>query len=46
MMSKKFILPISIILIALGIFVGMKIQNAVSDDKITSQVKKFNDALK
>ncbi|MBK8552441.1 MAG: S41 family peptidase [Ignavibacteria bacterium] len=45
MMSKKFILPISIILLALGIFVGMKIQNAVSDDKISSQVKKFNDAL-
>lgn len=45
MMSKKLILPISIILLALGIFVGMKIQNAVSDDKITSQVRKFNDAL-
>ena len=44
-MSKKFILPVSIILIALGIFVGMKIQDAVSDDKITSQVRKFNDAL-
>lgn len=45
MMSKKFILPVSLILILLGIFVGMKIQNAVSDDKISSQVKKFNDAL-
>lgn len=45
MMSKKFILPISIIILALGIFVGMKIQNAVSDDKISAQVKKFNDAL-
>ncbi len=45
MINKKFILPISIILIAIGIFVGMKIQNAVSDDKISSQVKKFNDAL-
>ncbi|MEO6694174.1 MAG: S41 family peptidase [Ignavibacteria bacterium] len=44
-MSKKFILPISVILIALGIFIGMKIQDAVSDDKISSQVKKFNDAL-
>lgn len=44
-MSKKFILPISIILIALGIFIGMKIQNAVSDDKISSQVRKFNEAL-
>lgn len=44
-MSKKLILPVSIILIALGIFIGMKIQNAVSDDKISSQVRKFNDAL-
>lgn len=44
-MSKKIFLPVSIILIALGIFVGMKIQDAVSDDKITSQVRKFNDAL-
>ncbi|MBK8984345.1 MAG: S41 family peptidase [Ignavibacteria bacterium] len=44
-MSKKFILPISIIILALGIFVGMKIQDAVSDDKISSQVRKFNDAL-
>ncbi len=45
MVSKKFILPISILLIVIGIFVGMKIENAVSDDKISSQVKKFNDAL-
>ena len=44
-MSKKFILPVAVLLLALGIFVGMKIQNAVSDDKITSQVRKFNDAL-
>ncbi|MDZ4711666.1 MAG: S41 family peptidase [bacterium] len=45
MMSKKFILPVCIVLLALGVFVGMKIQNAVSDDKISSQVRKFNDAL-
>ncbi|HRI86300.1 MAG TPA: S41 family peptidase [Ignavibacteria bacterium] len=32
-------------ILAIGIFVGMKIQDAVSDDKISSQVKKFNDAL-
>jgi len=45
-MSKKFILPVSIVLfLFLGVFIGMKIQNAVSDDKISSQVKKFNDAL-
>lgn len=45
-MSKKFIFPVTIvILLTMGIFIGMKIQNAVSDDKNSSQVKKFNDAL-
>lgn len=45
-MSKKLIFPITmVILLTMGIFIGMKIQNAVSDDKNTSQVKKFNDAL-
>lgn len=45
MISKKIIFPVLIILVILGIFVGMQIQNAVSDDKVTSQVRKFNDAL-
>ncbi|MEO8210407.1 MAG: S41 family peptidase, partial [bacterium] len=45
MTNKKFIIPLTIILLALGIFAGMKIQNAVSDDKNSAQVKKFNDAL-
>ncbi len=45
MTNKKFIIPVAIVLIAIGIFAGMKIQNAVSDDKNSSQVKKFNDAL-
>ena len=40
MMSKKFILPIQLFLLLLGIFVGMKIQNAVSDDKISRTGKK------
>ena len=44
-MSKKFIIPVSIILLIAGVFIGMKIQNAVSDDKISSQVRKFNDAF-
>jgi carboxyl-terminal processing protease len=45
-MSKKLIFPITmVILLTMGIFIGMKIQNAVSDDKNSSQVKKFNDAL-
>lgn len=45
MMSKKIIFPVIIVMLAIGVFVGMKIQNAVSDDKISSQVRKFNDAL-
>lgn len=45
-MNKKFIFPVTVVfLLILGIFIGMKIQDAVSDDKITSQVRKFNDAL-
>jgi carboxyl-terminal processing protease len=45
-MKKKFIIfPLSIILLAIGVFAGMKIQNAVSDDKLNSQVKKYKDAL-
>ncbi len=45
-MKKKFILfPVSIILLAIGVFAGMKIQNAVSDDKLNSQVRKYKDAL-
>lgn len=44
-MSKKLIFPIALILLILGIIIGMKFQNAVSDDKISSQVRKFNDAL-
>ncbi len=44
-MNKKIVFALGIVLLAVGIFVGMKIQDAVSDDKITSQVKKFGDAL-
>lgn len=45
MTNKKFVIPIAILLLAFGIFAGMKIQNAVSDDKNSAQVKKFYDAL-
>ncbi|CAN5403243.1 S41 family peptidase [soil metagenome] len=43
-MNKKILLPVSIILVAIGVFIGMKI-NAVSDDKFTAQIKKYGDVL-
>ena len=46
-MTKKIILPVSVvILLTLGIFIGMKIQNAVSDDKISSHIKSLMMLLK
>lgn len=44
-MNKKLIIPLFILLIVVGIIAGMKIQTAVSDDKIDEQVKKFRDVL-
>jgi len=40
-MNKKLIIPIFILLIVVGILAGMKIQTAISDDKIDDQVRKF-----
>lgn len=45
MLNKKLIFPIFVILLVLGIFVGMRIQEAISDDKVSDQVKKFGDVL-
>lgn len=46
LMSKKILIfPVSVILIALGVLVGMKIQDAASDDKLSEQVRKYKDAL-
>lgn len=45
-MNKKFILfPLSILILAIGVFAGMKIQNAVSDDKLNQQLRKYKEAL-
>ncbi|MBX7041663.1 MAG: S41 family peptidase [Ignavibacteria bacterium] len=44
-MKKYFVFPLSIILLAIGVFAGMKIQNAVSDDKLNQQLRKYKDAL-
>ena len=45
MFNKKIFIPISIVLIVLGVFIGMKIQDALSDDKVTEQVRKYKDVL-
>jgi len=45
MIHKKLIYPLFLVLLVLGIVAGMKIQNAISDDKVSDQVKKFADVL-
>jgi len=45
MLKKKYLIPISIIVLIIGIFIGIRINDAVSDDKIPAQVKKFSDVL-
>jgi len=45
MIHKKLIFPLFLVLLVIGIVAGMKIQNAISDDKVSDQVKKFADVL-
>jgi len=45
MSNKKIIIPIIIVLTILGVIAGMKIQTAISDDKVSDQVKKFEQVL-
>jgi carboxyl-terminal processing protease len=44
-MNKKLVIPLFIIIVVIGIITGMKIQSAISDDKISEQVKKFSEVL-
>lgn len=45
MLNKKILIPVILICFAIGIFIGFKINNAVSDDKISEQIKKFADVM-
>jgi carboxyl-terminal processing protease len=45
MKTNRIIIPIAALVLILGVLIGMKIQNAVSDDKISSQVRKYNEVL-
>ncbi len=44
-MNKKLAIPIIVIVTVLGVFLGMKIQSAISDDKVSDQVKKYSEVL-
>ncbi|MBM4157803.1 MAG: S41 family peptidase [Ignavibacteria bacterium] len=46
MSNKKFYIPVAIILIVIGIFIGTRIQKAVSNDKVEDQIKKYAEVLK
>ena len=45
MFNKKIVIPVIIILTVVSIFIGMKIQDAISDDKVSDQVRKFGEVL-
>jgi carboxyl-terminal processing protease len=45
MFKKRWIIPLSIAVLLIGILIGIKIKDAVSDDKLPEQVKKFGDVL-
>lgn len=44
-MNKKLLIFIYVLIVGAAFFVGTRIQNAVSDDKTSAQVRKFSDAL-
>ncbi len=45
MTKKKYLYLITFLVLAIGIIIGMKIQNAISDDKVGEQVKKYAEVL-
>lgn len=45
MLNKKIVIPVIIIITVISVFIGMKIQNAISDDKVSDQVRKFGEVL-
>ncbi|MCX7834382.1 MAG: S41 family peptidase [Ignavibacteria bacterium] len=46
MSKKKYLYLIAFLVLAIGILIGMKIQGAISDDKVGEQVKKYAEVLK
>lgn len=45
MKQRKYLVPIFLMLISIGILIGMKVNTAASGDDIFQNVKKFNEAL-
>ncbi len=45
MQKRKYLIPIFLMLISIGVLIGMKVNTASSGDDIFENVKKFNDAL-
>ena len=45
MKQRKYLVPIFLMLISIGVLIGMKVKTAASGDDIFQNVKKFNEAL-
>ncbi len=45
MQNKKYLIPIFLMLVSIGLLVGLKVNTAVTSDDIFDNVKKFNEAL-
>lgn len=45
MQKRKYLIPIFLMLISIGVLVGMKVNTAASGDDVFDNVKKFNEAL-
>lgn len=45
MNKRKYLIPVFLMLVSIGILIGMKVDTAVSGNDIFSNVKKFNEAL-
>lgn len=45
MQKRKYLIPLFLMLISIGVLVGMKVNTAASGDDVFDNVKKFNEAL-
>ncbi len=45
MQKRKYLIPIFLMLVSIGVLVGMKVNTAASGDDVFDNVKKFNEAL-
>lgn len=45
MQKRKYLIPLFLMLLSIGVLVGMKVNTAASQDDVFDNVKKFNEAL-